>query len=203
MVGRKGGMVGSNRSLRARRERGPESARVLAAGWVARAAGLLAAAAPRLATFRAAAAPALIALAGFFMAPAAQAQTAQPQHLASPVGLWKTIDDETRQPKSLVRIVEQDGTLAGRVERILTDKPDAVCEKCTDERRDRPIVGMTIITGMKRVGEQWEGGRILDPANGKVYGSLMRLLDGGRRLEVRGYVGVPMLGRSQTWLREE
>jgi len=126
------------------------------------------------------------------------------QGLSSPVGLWKSIDDDTKQPKSLVRIVERDGVLTGRIEKILTDKPDAVCDKCSDERKDQPVQGMTIITGMKRAGEQWEGGKILDPNNGKVYSSLMRLIDGGRRLEVRGFVlGMPLLGRSQTWLREE
>lgn len=134
-------------------------------------------------------------------APPAAAQSASA--LASPVGLWKSIDDETKQPKSLVRILEKDGVLVGLVEKILTDKADAKCDKCTDERRDQPVQGMTIITGMKRAGEQWEGGRILDPNNGKIYSSLMKLIDGGRRLEVRGYVGAPLFGRSQTWLREE
>ena len=125
------------------------------------------------------------------------------QGAASPVGLWRTIDDQTRQEKSLVRIFERDGALFGRIERILTDQSDAKCTKCVDERRDQPVLGMTIITGMRRAGEQWEGGRILDPNNGKVYASLMRLLEGGRKLEVRGYVGSAILGRSQVWLREE
>lgn len=130
--------------------------------------------------------------------PGARAQGAD-----TPVGLWKSVDDESGKPKSLIRIVERDGVLSGHVERILTDKPDAVCDKCADERRGQPVRGMTIITGMKRAGEQWEGGKILDPANGKVYSSLIRLIDAGRKLEVRGYVGAPLFGRSQTWLREE
>lgn len=125
------------------------------------------------------------------------------QGAASPVGLWKTIDDETKQAKSLVRILEQDGALIGRVEKILTDKADAKCDKCTDDRKDQPVKGMTIIAGMRKAGEQWEGGKILDPQNGKVYSSLMKLLDGGRKLEVRGYVGAALFGRSQVWLREE
>lgn len=131
------------------------------------------------------------------------APAALAQGNATPVGLWKSVDEETGQAKSLIRIVERDGVLSGRVEKILTDKPDAKCDKCTDERKDQPVLGMTIITGMKRVGEQWEGGRILDPANGKVYSSLMKLIDAGRRLEVRGYLGVSLFGRSQVWLREE
>ncbi len=131
------------------------------------------------------------------------AGAAQAQGNASPVGLWKNIDDETKQAKALIRISERDGVFSGRIEKILTDKPDAVCEKCTDERKDKPVQGMTIITGMKREGEHWSGGHILDPNNGKVYRSHMKLTEGGRRLEVRGYIGTPLLGRTQTWHREE
>jgi len=125
------------------------------------------------------------------------------QGAANPVGLWKTIDDETKQPKSLIRIVEKDGALTGKVEKILTDKVDAKCDKCTDERKDQPVQGMTIVTGMKRSGEHWEEGRILDPNNGKVYRSQMKLIEGGKKLEVRGYIGAPLFGRTQTWIREE
>ncbi|MCM5570825.1 DUF2147 domain-containing protein [Burkholderiaceae bacterium FT117] len=134
-------------------------------------------------------------------APAAFAQPA-----ASPAGLWKNIDDETKQPKALVRIVEAGGGYSGRIEKILTDKPDAVCDLCTDERKGKPVQGMTIIDGMQASKVEdglYEGGRILDPGNGKVYRSQMRLLDGGRSLEVRGYVGLPLFGRSQTWIREQ
>ena len=102
-----------------------------------------------------------------------------------------------------MRILEQGGVLVGRVEKILTDKADAKCDLCTDERKGQPVQGMTIVTGMKREGDLWDGGSILDPNNGKVYRSRMKLLDGGRKLEVRGYVGAPLFGRSQTWLREE
>ena len=141
---------------------------------------------------------AAVALAAAIAAPAAAAQA-----LDSPVGLWKNIDDETKQAKSLIRIVEKDGVLTGRVEKILTEQADAKCDKCTDERKDQPVVGMTILTGMRAAGDRWEGGRILDPNNGKVYSSLMKLLDGGRKLEVRGYIGAALFGRSQVWLREE
>lgn len=122
---------------------------------------------------------------------------------STPVGLWKSVDDQTGQPKSLVRIVEKDGALSGRIEKILTDKTDARCDKCTDERKDQPVLGMTIISGMKPDGEQWSGGRILDPNEGKVYSSRLKLLEGGRKLDVRGYIGVSLFGRSQTWIREE
>ncbi|HPU50534.1 MAG TPA: DUF2147 domain-containing protein [Burkholderiaceae bacterium] len=122
---------------------------------------------------------------------------------ASPVGLWKTVDDDTKQAKALIRVSERDGLISGRIEKVLTDKADARCELCTDERKDKPVQGMTIITGMKRDGEHWSGGQILDPNNGKVYRSQMKLIDGGKRLEVRGYIGTPLLGRTQTWHREE
>jgi uncharacterized protein (DUF2147 family) len=138
-----------------------------------------------------------------FVAFALAGTAAAAQGTASPVGLWKSVDDETKQAKSLVRIVEKDGVLSGRVEKILSDKPDAKCGKCADERKDQPVQGMTIITGMRRNGEQWDGGKILDPNNGKVYSSLMKLQDGGRKLEVRGYIGAALFGRSQVWLREE
>lgn len=126
----------------------------------------------------------------------------------TPVGLWKTIDDGTRKEKSLVRISESSGVLTGKVEKILDPeaKPDAVCEKCSDDRKNQPIVGLTIIRNVKKNGDDaalWDGGDILDPNNGKVYRVRMKPVDGGRRLEVRGYIGAPLLGRTQVWQRVE
>ncbi|MGD9942398.1 MAG: DUF2147 domain-containing protein [Burkholderiaceae bacterium] len=137
---------------------------------------------------------------------AAGMAVAQPAAQASPAGLWKTIDDETKQPKALVRVAEQGGVFSGRIEKILTDKTDAVCDQCTDARKGQRVQGMTIVEGMRRHAEQadlYDGGSILDPNNGKVYRSQMRLVDGGRKLEVRGYIGVPLFGRTQTWIRED
>ena len=121
---------------------------------------------------------------------------------ASPVGLWRTFDDATQQPKALVRIVEQGGVLAGRIEKLLAYKPDVLCEQCTDERRGKPVQGMTILSGLKPEGGEWTGGEVLDPVTGKVYRARIKLADAGRKLEMRGYVGVPTLGRTQVWLRE-
>lgn len=123
----------------------------------------------------------------------------------SPAGLWRNIDDETKKPKALVRITERDGVYYGRIEKILTEKTDAVCDLCTDERKDQPVQGMQIIDGMRASSDEpglYEGGRILDPNNGKVYRSRMRVVDGGERLEVRGFIGAPLFGRTQTWVRE-
>ena len=124
---------------------------------------------------------------------------------ATPVGLWKTTDDETKAEKSLVRITESGGVLSGRVEKFLDPKTkaDAVCEKCTDERAGKPVLGMTIIRGAKADGDRqhWEGGEILDPNNGKVYKLRLKPVDGGKALEVRGYIG-PFF-RNQQWQRVE
>lgn len=127
------------------------------------------------------------------------------QDASTPVGLWKTIDDETGKPKSLVRIVEDHGELSGRVERLIApDTPDPKCDKCTDDRKGQPVVGMTVIRHVRDQGDGlWGGGDILDPKNGKVYHVRLQLEDGGAKLKVRGYIGIPLLGRSQTWVRAE
>ena len=127
---------------------------------------------------------------------------------ATPAGLWKTVDDNTKKEKSLVRIVESGGVYTGKVEKIIDpDSPkDAVCKDCTDDRKDQPVVGMTIIRNMKpSAGDKnvFEGGDVLDPNNGKVYSAKLTLVDGGKKLDVRGYIGMPMLGRTQTWQRVE
>jgi len=134
--------------------------------------------------------------------------TAPAVDLSTPVGLWRTIDDNTGKDRSLLRIVETGGTLEGRVEKTLNrqpdDDPDGLCRKCTGARKDQPIVGMTILTGLKKDGQGvWAGGEILDPGNGKTYRCKVRLVDGGMKLEVRGYIGISLLGRTQTWIREE
>lgn len=126
----------------------------------------------------------------------------------SPVGLWQTIDDKTGQPRSHVRIVEADGALEGRVEKVLNrqpdDDPDGLCRPCKGERKDKPVVGMTILWGLKPDGGTvWAGGEILDPKNGKTYRCKMTVVDGGAKLDVRGFIGVSLIGRTQTWVRLE
>ena len=143
----------------------------------------------------------LLALAALLAAGTAFAQS-------TPVGLWKTIDDETKKEKSLVRITEVDGAISGRIEKLLdpATKPDAVCEKCSDERKDKPILGLQIIRNVKKNAddpEMWDGGRILDANNGKDYRVRLKPVEGGKKLEVRGYIGAPLLGRTQVWQRVE
>jgi uncharacterized protein (DUF2147 family) len=126
---------------------------------------------------------------------------------ATPAGLWKSIDDDGKTEKSLVRITNTGGVYSGKVEHI-TDpaKAKEVCSKCDDERKDKPIVGMTIIWEVKQDAEDpglWDGGQILDPAAGRTYKLRLKPIEGGKKLEVRGYIGSPMFGRTQTWIRVE
>lgn len=124
---------------------------------------------------------------------------------STPVGVWKTIDDKSGKERSIVRISEAAGVLSGRIEKLLAPdaKQDAVCDKCADDRKDKPIVGLEIIRGVKKADDVWDGGHILDPNDGKVYKVRLTLADGGKKLDVRGFIGMPMLGRTQTWVRAE
>lgn len=125
---------------------------------------------------------------------------------ATPAGLWRTIDDDGKTEKSLVRIVESGGVFSGKVEKIADPaKQNSTCEKCTDARKDQKVIGMTIVQGVRKAeGEAYfDGGEILDPNNGKSYKVRMTPKDGGKTLDVRGYVGAPLLGRTQVWQRVE
>ena len=138
-------------------------------------------------------------LAALFLMAASSAALAQ----MSPVGLWRNVDDKTGEAKAEIRIGEAGGALVGRIEKSLKKdaKPDAVCEECTDERKGQPIAGLEIIRGGKKAEgkDAWEGGKILDPENGKEYRASFTPIDGGRKLEVRGYLGP--FWRTQTWQR--
>ena len=125
---------------------------------------------------------------------------------STPVGLWKNIDDVSGKPKALIRITEKDGVLHGKIEKLFRgpdDEPAPICAKCPGMAKDQPLLGLMILWSLKKNGDEYAGGEILDPASGKVYKSKMRLIEGGKKLDVRGYVGVPMFGRTQTWVREE
>lgn len=121
----------------------------------------------------------------------------------SPVGLWRNVDDKTGEAKAEIRIVEAGGLLSGRIEKRLGKdvKPDDVCDQCSDDRKDKPVVGLEIIRGAKKAEgkEVWEGGKILDPENGRNYTLRMTPVEGGKKLEVRGSFGP--FGRTQTWVR--
>ena len=144
--------------------------------------------------------PVAVALAALLSMPAAWAAD------ASPVGLWKNIDDVSGKPKALIRISENKGELEGRIEQLFRpagEEQNPKCVKCEGVLKDQPIVGMVFMSGLKKSGDEYNGGEILDPDNGKVYKSKLTLVDGGKKVNVRGYIGIPMLGRSQVWVRQE
>lgn len=123
----------------------------------------------------------------------------------TPVGLWKTIDDDGKTEKSLVRISEAGGVLSGKVEKLFdAAKQDSKCDKCSDERKDQPVLGMVILRNLKQDPDDkeiWTGGEVLDPNNGKTYRARLKPLEGGKQLQLRGYLG-PFY-RTQVWLRVE
>jgi uncharacterized protein (DUF2147 family) len=123
----------------------------------------------------------------------------------TPTGLWRTIDDATGKERALVRISEAGGVYSAKIEKLLAPdaKPDAKCDQCTDSRKDQPVVGLTIMRNVKKNENVYDGGDILDANNGKVYRVKLVLAGDNKKLDVRGYVGMPMLGRSQTWHRVE
>lgn len=136
----------------------------------------------------------------------AQAPSAHDANRNTPIGKWRTIDDKTGKVKSIVEIYQaSNGTLAGKVLQVLdSDKgPNPICDKCKGTRHNQPVTGMVIAWGLQHEGDSWDDGRIVDPHNGKEYSAKMTPIDGGRKLEVRGYMGFSLLGRSQTWIREE
>ena len=121
----------------------------------------------------------------------------------SPVGVWQTIDDKDGTVKSEIRIVENAGVVSGKVDKILDAhaKQDDKCVDCTDERKDQPILGMEILRGLKKAEgkDVWEGGTVLDPKNGKVYKATVTPIEGGKKLQMRGYIG--FFYRTQVWNR--
>lgn len=123
----------------------------------------------------------------------------------TPVGTWRSIDDETRQPKAQIVVSDNGGVLTGRIEKLLRPgaDPNAVCDRCTDDRKDKPMVGLEIIRGAKKAEgkDVWEGGRILDPEKGSTYSLRLTPIEGGSKLEVRGSIGP--FGRTQTWVRAQ
>jgi uncharacterized protein (DUF2147 family) len=122
----------------------------------------------------------------------------------TPVGVWKTIDDKTKAEKAQVRVTEAGGVISGKIEKLFDPaRQEAVCDKCADDRKDKKVIGMEIIRNVKKDGDEWAGGTILAADEGKVYKVKMTPIEGGKKMEVRGFVGAPMFGRTQVWQRVE
>jgi uncharacterized protein (DUF2147 family) len=122
----------------------------------------------------------------------------------TPVGTWTQVDDATGKPKSIIEITQQpDGTLQGVVKQVLFSDQGLhpICDKCDGDRHNKPVDGMVIMWGVKNDGDVWDGGQILDPKTGKVYKVKLTLTDGGQKLDVHGYIGISLFGRSQVWVR--
>ena len=124
----------------------------------------------------------------------------------SPLGRWRTIDDKTGEQTGVIEITQTGDVLSGRIVKVIPKPGDAanpVCSKCDGPDKDQPILGMTILKGFKRDGDGWDGGTILDPRSGNVYSSEFHLDDSGKKLLVRGYIGISLLGRTATWVKDE
>jgi uncharacterized protein (DUF2147 family) len=125
----------------------------------------------------------------------------------SPVGVWKTINDSSGKAEALVKIVEVNGELRGSVEKLFRgpdEDQNPHCDKCSGDKKNAPILGMTILYGLRR-GENgdWRGGEVLDPNNGATYHASLAVAPDNQSLSMRGYIGMPIFGRSQTWQRSE
>lgn len=123
----------------------------------------------------------------------------------SPVGYWQTISDVTKKPRSVVQIYEENGLLYGRSVKNLdpNEDPNKVCAKCPNEFKDKPVIGLRVIWGLKEKDGEWKGGRVLDPDTGNVYRCKIKVTEGGRQLMIRGFLGISLLGRTQVWSRIE
>ena len=124
----------------------------------------------------------------------------------SPTGSWQTVDDKTGRIKSIVKTWEKNGKLYGKITKLFRlpdEDPEPVCDKCKGDKKDKPILGMTILWNLSENKEIWSGGKILDPENGKTYKCKIKVIDNGKKLEVRGFIGFSLLGRTQYWERVE
>jgi uncharacterized protein (DUF2147 family) len=122
------------------------------------------------------------------------------------VGLWEQVDEKSGKAESWFNIVEKDGVYTGTIVKMFQKPGDPPpeswrCSKCEGAEKDQPVLGLALVKGMKRKGMKYEDGTIMDPRDGKVYSALMELSPDNKHLEVRGYFGVALLGRSQTWNR--
>lgn len=137
----------------------------------------------------------------FFISPALFAAD-----IHSPIGLWKTVDDQTGNEKSIVELYEENGELKGKIIKLLhpsSNDPDPKCHACPDAFKNQPIINMIFLWGLRKNGTEYTGGHILDPKTGKIYKAKLSLNDNGNKLNVRGFIGFALIGRTQIWSRVE
>lgn len=127
--------------------------------------------------------------------------SASAEDLSSPAGLWQPLDSRTGQPLGLIRIYSQGDAWFGRIEPSPGDDPTERCTRCTDERRNQPLGGLVLMRNLRLRNGEYTGGDILDPDTGRIYGCRFRLIEGGRKLVMHGFLGLSLLGRDQVWRR--
>ena len=146
--------------------------------------------------------PVFLSLASLFMPPTAKASEPMPDS-GSPVGYWETISDVNHKPRSVIQLYESEGVLYGKAVKNLVpgDTLDRPCTKCPGELKDQTMAGMRVIWGLREKNGAWKGGKVLDPDNGKIYRCKLALSPDGDQLFIRGYLGISLFGRTQTWNR--
>lgn len=116
-------------------------------------------------------------------------------------GKWNSFDEETNEIESVIEVYEKDGKAYAKIIKITDpERQTATCFKCKGKLKDQPILGMDILTGLKKKKNEWSGGKILDPKNGKEYKCYIKLVD-KNTLKLRGYIGISLLGRTAVWKR--
>jgi uncharacterized protein (DUF2147 family) len=146
----------------------------------------------------------LLATTPGLLRPALAQAAAQNQARNSPVGRWTTVDDVTGKAKSIVAIYESNGKLYGTIETLLNPPvSNPTCNLCSGDKKDRPLIGLQILWDFQRDGSQWSGGEVLDPETGKIYKASLALENGGKGLRLHGYIGIPLFGRTEHWVRAE
>ena len=141
-----------------------------------------------------------------FAGAALAASCAWAGNLASPVGLWTSVDDDTGKPNAMIRLTESAGYFQGKIEKVIAgpgQDPNPKCTKCQDGGKGKPINDMIILAGLHKDADEYNGGHLLDPFTGKVYKCKMELIEGGKKLKVRRYIGVSILGSTQIWTRAD
>ena len=121
------------------------------------------------------------------------------------LGTWKVIEDKSNEPACILKLYEENGKINGKLLKILksdTKQKNPMCVNCTDDRKDKPVIGMEVVRGMRKKGKYWSGGRLLDPHTGKTYKCYLELVNKDK-IKARGYIGISLLGRTQYWYRED